>query len=179
VHLVQGVRERDSLSGETIERGMALDRDVLRLENLVIKTGAKLVVIDPIVAMLGGTVDFHRDQDVRRVLKALAGMAQRRACAVVTIRHLNKDKDTKSLVYRGGGSIGFVAAVRVAMIVVKSPIVEGDRVLAVYKTNLSTPPQPMVYRFQGVPSLGVARIEWTGRTNRTLDELISSKGESK
>lgn len=172
VHIVSGVRERGS--GEdrsTTERGIALDRDVLRLESLVMKTGAKLVIIDPIVAMLGGTVDFHRDQDVRRVLKALAGMAERRKCAVVTIRHLNKDSGTKTLNYRGSGSIGFVSAVRVAMMVIKHPVSEPDRIVAVYKTNLSVPPSPVIYRFKDVPETGAARIEWGSVSNMTIQEL--------
>ena len=169
VHLVSGVRER---YGEgTDERGVALDRDVIRLETLIIKTRAKLVVIDPIVAMLGGA-DFHRDQDVRRILKSLAVVAERRKCAIVTIRHLNKDK-SGDIIARGSGSIGFVAAVRVAMLVVKHPSSEEDRVLAVYKTNLSKPPQPAMYRFKGVEGTDVARIEWSGRSNQTAQELMS------
>lgn len=166
IHLVSGVRE----GADRDERGVALDRDVMRLENYIVKTGAKLVIIDPVVAMLGPTVDFHRDQDVRRVLKSLAQVAERRKCAVVTIRHLNKDK-SGTLISRGGGSIGFVAAVRVAMLVVKHPTSENDRVLAVYKTNLSKPPQPAIYRFKDSGNPDVASIEWVQRSNQTVQDL--------
>lgn len=169
VHLVSGVNEK--YKGEVTERGVALDRDVIRLENLVLKTGAKFVVIDPIVAMLGGA-DFHRDQDVRRILKSLAKMAERRKCAVMTIRHLNKDK-SGSLISRGGGSIGFVAAVRTAMIVLKHPESSEDRVIAVYKTNLVKAPPPVVYRF--LPGSDVASIMWAMQSNKTVEELTGGQ----
>lgn len=172
VHFVAGVQEK--YNGTLTERGVALDRDISKLENLIIKTGAKLVVVDPLVAMLGGA-DFHREQDVRRILKGLSTVAGRRKCAIVTIRHLNKDKGN-ALLSRGSGSIGIVSAVRTAMFVCKHPSSENDRVLAVYKTNIAKSPEqinPVIYRFQEIPGTQVARIEWVSRTNLTITQLFT------
>ena len=47
-------------------------RDLDAIENAIGEDGAKLVVLDPLSALLGGKVDAHKDQDVRRVLAPLA-----------------------------------------------------------------------------------------------------------
>ena len=54
-------------------------------------------------------MDASRDQDVRRALHKLARLAERQNFAVVCLRHLNKASGDKAI-YRGGGSIGIVAA---------------------------------------------------------------------
>jgi len=67
-----------------------LPADLFLLEDLVKSKGAALVILDPLMALLSGSVDSHRDQDVRRVLASLAAMAARTGAAVVIVRHMNK-----------------------------------------------------------------------------------------
>ena len=45
-----------------------------------------LVVVDPLMAFLGGDVNSHRDQDVRRALAPLARVAEETGCAVLVLR---------------------------------------------------------------------------------------------
>ena len=78
------------------------------IESAAAACGARLLVIDPLMAYLTG-VDASRDQDVRRALFRLARLAERLGCAVVCLRHLNKTHGDKAI-YRGGGSIGIIGA---------------------------------------------------------------------
>ena len=71
-----------------------------RLEEAICRTGAKLIVLDPLQAYLGSDVDMHRANEVRPVLKRLSLMAERTQCAVILIGHMNKAQGLKSG-YRG------------------------------------------------------------------------------
>ena len=82
-----------------------------RLEEAIRRTGAKLIVLDPLQAYLGSDVDMHRANEVRPVLKRLSLMAERTQCAVILIGHMNKAQGLKSG-YRGLGSIDFRASAR-------------------------------------------------------------------
>ena len=90
-----------------------------RLEQALRKTGAQLMVLDPIQAYLGDGVDMHRANEVRPILKRTAAMAERTGCAVILIGHMNKAQGLKSG-YRGLGSIDFRAAARSVVVVGRS-----------------------------------------------------------
>src|ERR1022692_3252261 len=83
--------------------------DIDRLDAAIAETAGKLVIIDPIVAFLDRTVMMNSDANVRRALHSLALVAEKHRCVILMVRHLNKDDGPHAL-YRGGGSIGFVAA---------------------------------------------------------------------
>jgi hypothetical protein len=103
-----------------IERLLSLPEDIPVLRRGVEQVGARLVVVDPLMAFLSGSVDSHRDQDVRRALAPLARLAEETGAAVVAVRHLTKTEGSNPL-YRGGGSIGIVGAARSALLVAKAP----------------------------------------------------------
>ena len=54
-----------------------------RLEQAIIKTGAKLLILDPIQAYLGGGMDMNRANEARDMTKKLAALAERYQCAIV------------------------------------------------------------------------------------------------
>ena len=54
-----------------------------RLEQAIIKTGAKLLILDPIQAYLGGGMDMNRANEARDMTKKLAALAEKYQCAVV------------------------------------------------------------------------------------------------
>ena len=54
-----------------------------RLEEAVIKTGAKLLILDPIQAYLGGGMDMNRANEARDMTKKLAALAEKYQCAIV------------------------------------------------------------------------------------------------
>lgn len=87
-----------------------------RLEEAIIQTGAKLLILDPVQGYLQDGTDMNRANDVRRHMKFLSAVAERTGCAVVLVGHLNKAQGVSSS-YRGLGSIDFRAAVRSILLV--------------------------------------------------------------
>ncbi len=90
------------------------------LDEAIAQHQAKLVVIDPVVAFLDPGIQTNSDQSVRRVLGALRQIAARRDCAILMVRHLNKDGRGLAR-YRGSGSIGFQGACRATWLVERDP----------------------------------------------------------
>jgi len=107
------------------------------------RTGARLLVIDPLVAAISDTVDSNRDASVRRVLAPIAAMSERLCIATVAVMHFNKSQ--AELLLRIGGSIGFMGQARSALVVMEDPEAADDddsrRLLAHIKSNYA-PKQP-------------------------------------
>lgn len=87
-----------------------------RLEEAIIQTKARLVVLDPIQGFLGAGVDMHRANEIRPLMKRISVLAEKYQCAIILIGHMNKNSNGKSS-YRGLGSIDFQAAARSVLIV--------------------------------------------------------------
>ena len=161
---------RDGLDG-----GMVLPDDVADLERMVRQVSATLVVVDPLNAHLDGSIDSHRDADIRRALAPLARLAEATGAAVHIIGHLNK-RDTSDLFLRVSGSVGVYGAIRSGLLVALDPEADDDlddndkpRVLVHGKHNVSA--QYPTLRFAVVPHsyvrddgevIPTARIEWCG-----------------
>jgi putative DNA primase/helicase len=142
-----------------------LDRELTR-------TGVRLVVIDPIVAFLDQSVFEGSDRSVRRALLGLAQLAEKHGCVILLIRHLNKHEGSRSL-YRGGGSIGFLAACRAAWLVARDPLRPDRCVLAQVKNNLAAAQPSLAYvviRQEPAPP----KLQWEGPTAWTADQLLSA-----
>lgn len=152
------------------ERGFTLPRDVDLLERVVNEHGVGLVVIDPFVAYLDGSLSMNNDSHVRQALKPLAAMAERTGAAVILLRHLNK-KDGSSTMYRGGGSIGIIGAARAAYVVAKPEDDPTLRVLAPVKMNLAPMPPSMLFSIESHGT--TSRVEWGGSTEVTADALLN------
>lgn len=152
--------------------------DIAALEHAIITTGARLLVIDVVMAYLPTGTDAHKDQDIRRVLSALSRLAERTRCTVLLLRHLNKGSGRDPL-YRGGGSIGIVGAARAGLLVAADPEDPQRRVLASIKSNLAPAPQSLSYRLlPAVDNPAVARVSWEGVTELTAAALLAgSQGD--
>jgi AAA domain len=132
------------------------------------------VIIDPLTAFLGGEINAHRDQDVRRALYPLKLMAESTGAAVLVVRHLSKSGDANPL-YRGGGSIGIIAAARLGLLVAPDPDdpdPNGRRILAVTKSNLAAKPPALAYRVVEDELHGCVRITWEGTTRHSAADLL-------
>jgi hypothetical protein len=152
-----------------------LTENLAQIRTAVIETEARIVVVDPFVAYIGAEVNSWRDQDVRRCLAPLAALAEEMGVAVILIRHLTKGGGSAAI-YRGGGSIGIVAACRSALLVAKDPEDEDRRVLAPVKSNLCAPAPSLAYRMETRGD--VARIAWEpGTVEMTAGELLAAQGE--
>ena len=141
--LADTIKPRLEASGADCARVLVIDeskRELTlcddRLEQAVHRTGARLIVLDPIQAYLGEGVDMHRANEVRPVLKCVAAMAERTGCAVILIGHMNKAQGLKSG-YRGLGSIDFRAAARSVLVVGRLKEDPTVRIVAQDKNSLA------------------------------------------
>jgi hypothetical protein len=159
------------------ERSLSLPGDLGFVREAILKQNAAMVVIDPLMAFLSGDVNSWHDQQIRQALTPLTRLAEEMRVAVVVITHLNKKQGTSAL-YRSGGSIGIVAAVRAAFLVAKHPDDDSRRVLSPVKFNLGPPPQSRVFRLDGAPN-GSSRVVWEGVTDLRSDQLLDSPKEGK
>ncbi len=89
------------------------------------------------------------------------------------MRHLNKLNGGPAL-YRGGGSIGIIGAVRSALLVGRNPADPHQCVLAPSKCNLAAAPRSLLYSHEPVGD--VARIGWAGETDLTADDILGHAG---
>jgi hypothetical protein len=138
-----------------------------RLELAINKTNAKLLILDPIQAYLGGNVDMHRANEVRPVIKQISLMAERTGCAVVMIGHINKAQGMKSS-YRGLGSIDFRAAARSVLVVGRSKDDPTIRIAAHDKSSLT--PEGRAIMFELNDEQG---FMWRGYCDATVDDVLS------
>jgi hypothetical protein len=163
-------------------RAMTLPDDLSALEEAVHRARAALVVIDPLMAHLSARYDGHRDQDVRRVLAGVTAMAERTGAAVLVVRHLNKGASSLAM-YRGGGSIGIIAAARSGLIVGRDPSDDGKRVLAVVKSNLAEAVTSLSYTIEqaaiesAAGQISTSRVRWLGQTSLRANDLMEGGQE--
>jgi hypothetical protein len=122
------------------------------------------------MAFLDESVLCASDQSVRRALAPLMHLAEKHRCALLMQRHLNKQGGGRAL-YRGMGSIAFVAACRFAMLVGRDPQEPGRCVLAQVRNSLAGPQPSLAYRLSA-PDGGLPAVEWLGTSPVSADELL-------
>lgn len=175
--LADTIKPRLLSVGADCERVLVIDENEIeltlsdeRLEQAIRQTGAKVIVLDPIQAYLGGDVDMHRANEIRPIMKRLALLAERTDCAVILIGHMNKMGGAKSA-YRGLGSIDIRAAVRSVLVVGRVKDEPTLRIVAHDKSNLA--PEGKSIAFELNPDTGFA---WKGYCETTVDELLCGNG---
>lgn len=175
--LADTIKPRLLSVGADCERVLVIDENEIeltlsdeRLEQAIRQSGAKVIVLDPIQAYLGGDVDMHRANEIRPIMKRLALLAERTGCAVILIGHMNKMGGAKSA-YRGLGSIDIRAAVRSVLVVGRVKDEPTLRIVAHDKSNLA--PEGKSIAFELDPDTGFA---WKGYCETTVDELLCGNG---
>jgi len=140
IYLLRGVLERKG----KISRVQLANIATLRRTVEIWKPG--LVIVDPVVRYLG-QMDTNKATAVRSTLDPLSDMAKDFGCAIVCVRHLNKDSVLKAL-YRGQGSMDFIGAARSAFIVVEHPNNPKVRVICHTKSNNAPLAQSLTFRIE-------------------------------
>ena len=148
------------------------------LERSIIKTGARLVLIDPLNAYLGSRIDMNKDADVRSVLTPLRDVAERTGAAIVCMRHWGKARGGIAT-NRGLGSVGFGALARSIICFGRDPDdPTGERfILATSKSNVSKIRTSLSYRIvsatitEGGEEIETSKIEWLGKSHYSAEDL--------
>lgn len=139
----------------------------VRLEEAIMQTKARMVVLDPIQGFLGTDVDMHRANEIRPLMKRVAVLAEKYHCAIILIGHMNKNSNGKSS-YRGLGSIDFQAAARSVLIVGRLKDEPETRVMCHVKSSLAPEGRSVAFRLDKETG-----FQWIGEYDISADDLLS------
>lgn len=117
----------------TGERDLKFPLDTKLLEEAVIETGAKLIIVDPISSAMQG--DMNKVQDVRTAVGPLDALAKKYDLAVTLINHFKKGGS--SIAEKSSGSHGFRDIVR-SYLAFATNEETNERILTQDKNNYGT-----------------------------------------
>ena len=170
--LADTVKPRLELAGADCERILVIDEKEKslsmvdeRLEKAIVQTKARMLILDPIQAYLGGGMDMNRANEARDMTKKLGALAEKYQCAIILIGHMNKAAGNKAA-YRGMGSIDFFAVARSVLLVGR---VEGEpniRAVVQIKNNLAA------FGHLKAFALSEDGFQWLGDYEITADEVL-------
>ncbi|KLU68590.1 MAG: hypothetical protein RHS_5586 [Robinsoniella sp. RHS] len=138
-----------------------------RLEEAIVETNARLIVLDPIQGFLGAEVDMHRANEIRPLMKRVSVLAEKYHCAIILIGHMNKNSSSKSS-YRGLGSIDFQAAARSVLVVGRVKDEPEIRVVCHVKSSLAPEGKSIAFRLDKDNG-----FEWIGEYDIEADDLLN------
>ena len=136
------------------------------IEKAIIKSNAKLLVLDPIQAYIGDNVDMNRANVIRPRMTRLKETAERTGCAIILIGHMNKNSGGKSN-YRGLGSIDISAAARSVLLVGKMSKDSDIKVLAQQKNNLAPIGPSLLFRIKK------GEINWLSKSSISAEDVLA------
>ena len=170
--LADTVKPRLELAGADCERIIVIDESDKslsmvdeRLEQAIVRTGARLLILDPIQAYLGGGMDMNRANEARDMTKKLGALAEKTKCAIILIGHMNKASGNK-VAYRGMGSIDFFAVARSVLLVGRVEGESNTRAVVQIKNNLAAFGHPKAF------ALSEDGFKWLGDYEITVDEVL-------
>ena len=170
--LADTVKPRLEIAGADCEKILVIDESDKslsmadeRLEEALAKTGAKVLILDPIQAYLGGGMDMNRANEARDMTKRLGALAEKYQCAILLIGHMNKASGNKAA-YRGMGSIDFFAVARSVLLVGRIEGEPNTRAVVQIKNNLAAFGHPKAFM------LSEMGFHWLGDYEITADEVL-------
>ncbi|MCB5714534.1 AAA family ATPase [Lactonifactor longoviformis] len=161
------------------EDDRTLTVDDSRIEETIVESGAKLLVLDPIQAFIPQDADMQNAASMRNVMRRLADVAERNECAIILIGHMNKSSSGKKL-YRGLGSIDIAAIARSVLMVSRDQ--ENSEIRYMYPIKASLAPEGETIAFSLSTDQG---FQWIGKCDRDpsqfedVDVTLTKKDRAK
>lgn len=173
------------VDADEIHVGLSLPRDLAKVEETALATGAGMLLLDPLMSRLDASLDTHRDGETRRALEPLAALADRASLVVLGLIHLNKSGGADPL-NSVMGSKAFTAVARSVSFVVSDPDDESEqrRLFGTPKNNLGRTNLPTlafttvshaIETDEGPTHVG--RVEWGEDSQLSIGDAMSSAGE--
>lgn len=168
-----------------ISAPLTLPADTSTLGKEMLRYDVGLLVVDPLVSALNGSIDTHRDREVRSALEPLGQIADQASAAVLGLVHFGKGASTDplSLIL---GSRAFAATARAVICMARDPESEdGTVILSQEKNNLGRLDLPsLTYVVQSAvietedgPSF-VGRCHFTGESERSVGDMLAEGATS-
>ncbi len=157
----------------TLPTGLTRIREAIAGAHRDLGLLVKLIVIDPITNFLADRTNSNVDPSVRAALYPLSELAQELDVAILLVRHLNKAGEMKAI-YRGGGSIAFVAMARSAYVFEQHPDQPGTVVMAPVKANLVPRNEQWSYTYhlENSDAYDVPEVRWGEQVRMDADTLL-------
>jgi len=178
VHRLEVEVGDDELTGSPV-----LPMDISLLREAIEATDAALVVFDPLISAIDGSLNSYKDSDVRRALEPVVNTAHETGVTVVALVHVSKSAtpDTDSL-NRVLGSGAFTQVPRAVHFVARDPDAEdGSCLLLIAKSNLGPLDIPgLRYRVEeasvesGGTEASTGRLEWLGEVDVEVSDVLRS-----
>lgn len=154
---------------------LSLPHDNDLLEQTITDYGVQLVLIDPIMSVLGDSINASRSREVRRALDPLAKIADRTGCLIQGIAHFNKASggDPSSRIQE---SSAFKDVPRSVFVFAKD---DDGRVMTQTKNSLGRDDLPslayaieeaLISTKEGMTTTG--RFVFTGESERSVSDLL-------
>lgn len=165
------------------DQTLTLPDDLYDLEDRAIECAAVMLLLDPLMSRLSGSLDSHKDHEVRRALEPLVALGTRTGMAVVGLIHVNKGagNDTLTSIM---GSRAFVAVARSVLFAIKDPKDEENRILGLEKNNLGRSDlATLSYRIVGHQigetdegPIWTGKVEWGDESDLSVSEILADAG---
>lgn len=156
-----------------VEDQSALTFEDDRIEEVLERTNARLLILDPIQSFLTQDGDMQSASRMRLVLGRLSNVAERRHCAIVLVGHLNKTGGGKHL-YRGLGTIDIAAIARSVLLIGRDKTDPSLRYMQPIKSSLAPEGSAIAFTFDEGGC-----IQWHGNYDVYVDEAEDEQPESR
>jgi AAA domain len=162
---------------------ISLPLDIVGLAEEIKQTCAALLSIDPVISVLSGALDTHKDGEVRQALEPLGRLADQTGCSVLGNAHFNKSagNDPLSLIM---GSAAFGNVARAALGFARDTEAEDEScVISQVKNNLGRLNLPSLrYRIDSVTidteegPAEVGKLVMLGESDRSVADILRDRG---
>ena len=157
-----------------VDEDVTLNFDDPRIEECIMQTNAKLLILDPLQAYLVQDTDMNNAGRMRQQLKKIADLAAKYNCAVVIVGHMNKASSEKNL-YRGLGSIDITAIARSVLMISRDKTDSSIRYMFPVKSSLAPEGSSIAFRLD--KKYGVKWIDNYTPTNDEQEKYTIDKSK--
>lgn len=129
------------------ERAIVAPQDTRRMEAAFTQVKPALMIIDPLMAIIDGRVDTHKQAEVQQALEPMVKMCERVGMAILALIHVNKSGGTDPL-NSIMGSKAFATLPRSILYCIEED--QGDFLFCHVKCNVGPKMPSIHYRIDGV-----------------------------
>lgn len=162
--------------------------DLKLLEEKIIETNARVIIIDPILSAMASGRDPNSNVDVRELIDPLNQLAQRMQVTIICIAHINKSVSSARTAVTG--SAAWVDATRGTIMFAMDPpdpqLDYVDVVIGSTKGNYGRNGAGYTYRVSSVEhehdsgEVGsIPKITWLGVSMRSVEDVIGAGAEDR
>jgi archaellum biogenesis ATPase FlaH len=183
---VERVFHVDVQNEDGSERSIVAPQDIRAMQEAFARCRPALLIIDPLMAVIDGKIDTHKQSEVQQALEPLVKMCDRTGMAVLALIHVNKSATTDPLTSIMG-SKAFATLPRSILYCLEED--EGTFMFCHVKCNVGPKMPSIGYRLASVrfdlepedveegddAYIESSRVVWGDEDARTASEMLEAK----